>query len=57
MPQLTPYRPAFDITGADVYPVSYPPGTHTKTGNRDISVVGDVTRKMVTAPPATSRSG
>lgn len=47
--QLTPYRPAFDITGADVYPVSYPPGSHTKTGNRDISVVGDVTRKMVTA--------
>ena len=47
--QLTPYRPAFDVTGADVYPVSYPPGTHTKTGNRDISVVGDVTRKMVRA--------
>ena len=46
---LTPYRPAFDITGADVYPVSYPPGTHTRTGNRDISVVGDVTRKMVKA--------
>ena len=47
--QLTPYRPAFDITGADVYPVSYPPGTHTQTGNRDISVVGDVTRKLVKA--------
>jgi hypothetical protein len=47
--ELTPYRPAFDITGADVYPVSYPPGTHTKTGNRDISVVGDVTRKLVRA--------
>jgi hypothetical protein len=47
--QLTPYRPAFDITGADVYPVSYPPGAHTKTGNRDISVVGDVTRKMIKA--------
>jgi hypothetical protein len=47
--QLTPYRPAFDVTGADVYPVSYPPGAHTQTGNRDISVVGDVTRKMVRA--------
>ena len=47
--QLTPYRPAFDITGADVYPVSYPPGAHTKTANRDISVVGDVTRKMIRA--------
>lgn len=47
--QLTPYRPAFDITGADVYPVSYPPATHTETANKDISVVGDITRKMVKA--------
>jgi hypothetical protein len=50
--QLRPYRPAFDITGADVYPVSYPPGVHTRTANRDISVVGDVTRKMVQAAGA-----
>jgi hypothetical protein len=47
--QLAPYRPAFDITGADVYPVSYPPGAHTKTANPDISVVGDVTRKLMKA--------
>jgi hypothetical protein len=47
--QLAPYRPAFDITGADVYPVSYPPGAHTQTGNRDISVVGDITRKLMSA--------
>ena len=46
---LEPYRPAFDITGADIYPVSYPPGVHTDLPNKDISVVGDVTRKMVTA--------
>src|SRR5712691_5393454 len=46
---LVPYRPAFDITGADIYPVSYPPGVHSDSGNRDISVVGDVTRKMVEA--------
>ena len=45
--QLRPYVPAFDVTGADAYPVSYPPATHTQTANRDISVVGDVTRKMV----------
>ena len=45
--QLSPYQQAFDITGADVYPVSYPPGAHTMSGNRDISVVGDVTRKMI----------
>ncbi len=30
--ELTPYRPAFDITGADVYPVSYPPGIHAGSG-------------------------
>jgi hypothetical protein len=46
---LEPYRPAFDITGADIYPVSYPPGVHSDLPNKDISVVGDVTRKMVTA--------
>jgi hypothetical protein len=50
--QLLPYRPAFDITGADVYPVSYPPGTHTQTKNKDISVVGDVTKKMIQAAGA-----
>lgn len=47
--QLEPYRPAFDITGADIYPVSYPPGKHAGRGNRDIDVVGTVTRKMVQA--------
>jgi hypothetical protein len=47
--QLAPYRPAFDITGADIYPVSYPPGKHAGGRNRDIGVVGDVTRKMVRA--------
>lgn len=47
--QLTPYRPAFDITGADIFPVAYPPGEHSDLPNRDISVVGDVTRKMVRA--------
>ena len=47
--QLAPYRPAFDITGADIFPVAYPPGLHSDLPNRDISVVGDVTRKMVRA--------
>jgi hypothetical protein len=47
--ELTPYRPAFDITGADIYPIAYPPGTHADTGNRDICVVGDITSKMVAA--------
>src|SRR6266487_2116315 len=46
---LVPYRPAFDITGADIYPVAYPPGRHSDLPNKDISVVGDVTKKMVNA--------
>jgi hypothetical protein len=43
--QLIPYRPAFDITGVDIYPVSYPPGIHSDIPNRDINVVGDLARK------------
>ena len=46
---LVPYRQAFDITGADIYPVAYPPGQHSDLPNKDISVVGDVTKKMVDA--------
>jgi hypothetical protein len=46
---LVPYRPAFDVTGADIYPVAYPPGQHSDLPNKDISVVGDVTKKMVDA--------
>ena len=47
--QLTPYRPSFDVTGADIYPLAYPPGAHADTGNKDISVVGDIAAKMVAA--------
>jgi hypothetical protein len=47
--ELIPYRPAFDITAADIYPVSYPPGVHAQTSNTDISVVGDITKKMAQA--------
>jgi hypothetical protein len=47
--QLAPYRPAFDITGADIYPVSYPPGKHAGGRNRDIGVVGSIARKMARA--------
>jgi hypothetical protein len=43
---LLGYRAACDITGADIYPVSYPPGTHAETSNHDISVVGDITSKL-----------
>jgi hypothetical protein len=41
---LVPYRPALDIAGVDIYPVSYPPGVHSDQKNKDVSVVGDVTR-------------
>jgi hypothetical protein len=46
---LIPYRPAFDITGADIYPIAYPPGLHSDLPNKDISVVGDIAKKMVNA--------
>jgi hypothetical protein len=41
---LVPYRPAFDIGGVDIYPISYPPGIHSDQKNKDISVVGDMTQ-------------
>lgn len=45
--ELTPYAQALDITGADIYPLSYGHVHATDQANTDISVVGDVTRKMV----------
>jgi hypothetical protein len=47
--ELKKYASALDVTGADIYPVAYPPGTHAATHNKDVSVVGDVTQKMVAA--------
>ena len=47
--QLTPYRPAFDVTGMDVYPVSYPPGIHGGAGNKTVTVVGDWARVIAQA--------
>jgi hypothetical protein len=43
---LIPYRPAFDVTGVDIYPVSYPPGLHADVANRDVNVVGAMARRM-----------
>jgi hypothetical protein len=40
------YDATLDITGADVYPISYPPGTHSLLPNKSISMVGDYTRRM-----------
>lgn len=47
--QLTPYRAAFDITGADIYPVSYPPGKHVGGRSRNINIVGNITNTMARA--------
>ncbi len=44
--ELAPYRPAYDITGADIFPIAYPPAHHSDSPNRDLSVVGDMTAKM-----------
>jgi hypothetical protein len=44
---LRPYDDAGDITGLDIYPVSYPPGEHSLLTNKEISMVGDYTRQMM----------
>jgi hypothetical protein len=46
--ELKPYNPSYDIGGSDIYPISYPPGTHVPADrNKEISLAGDYTRKMV----------
>src|SRR4051812_29308952 len=44
---LKRYNATADITGADIYPVGYPPGTHSLKTNKNISMVGDYTRTMM----------
>ena len=41
------YNVTADITGADIYPIGYPPGLHSLEGNKEISMVGDYTRRMM----------
>ncbi len=41
---LRPYDAAADILLLDIYPVGYPPGTHSLWPNKEISMVGDYTR-------------
>jgi hypothetical protein len=45
--QLRAYDATYDITGADIYPISYPPGGHSIDPNDHISMVGDFTKKMM----------
>lgn len=46
---LRKYNPVCDITGFDVYPISYPPGKHSQFAatNSEISMVGDYTHRAV----------
>src|SRR5205085_12684813 len=44
---LRPYNAAADITGADIYPVGYPPGAHSLLPNKELSMVGDYTQTMI----------
>lgn len=43
---LKPYNPTYDIGGIDIYPVSYPPGVHSDEANKEISMVGDFSRRI-----------
>ncbi len=48
--ELAAYRPVLDVTGMDVFPISYPPGGHLgEWPNKEISSVGDWTKIMVEA--------
>lgn len=44
---LRKYNVCGDIVGADIYPISYPPGIHSLLTNQTISLVGDYTRTMM----------
>jgi hypothetical protein len=43
---LKPYISVYDIGGTDIYPISYPPGTHSLFANKEISMVGDYAQRM-----------
>jgi hypothetical protein len=46
--ELATYAPYLDVTGMDVFPISYPPGGHVaKWPNKEISSVGDWTKISV----------
>jgi hypothetical protein len=51
---LEPYAAVCDITGADIYPIAYPPGYHSDFGNRELSCVSDVTQWVKKANPGKS---
>lgn len=44
---LRPYNAMTDIIATDIYPIGYPPGTHSLLANKQISMVGDYTKRMM----------
>jgi hypothetical protein len=46
---LRRYNVASDIIGMDIYPIGYPPGTHSLLTNKTLSLVGDHTRIIMEA--------
>jgi hypothetical protein len=46
VPELRAYNPAYDIGAIDIYPIGYPPGTHSLLANKDISMVGDYAKEL-----------
>ncbi len=45
--ELRAYCVAADATGADIYPVSVPMGKNSHLPNKELSVVGDYTKRMI----------
>jgi hypothetical protein len=44
---LREYNAAGDVLGADIYPIGYPPGMHSLSTNKTMSLVGEHTRLMM----------
>ncbi len=44
---LKAYNPASDLTGADIFPIGYPPGNDSRLPNHEISCVADYTSRMM----------
>ena len=45
--ELRRYNATCDVSGADIYPVSVPMGIHSHLPNKQCSVVGDYTKRMI----------
>jgi len=47
METLRPYNDACDVLSIDIYPVSEPPGKHSLESNKQLSMVGDYTKRVM----------